>query len=115
MRKAWIWCAVFAALAVTAGVGAPLSTSLAKTTIGASSPAAPTAAFTHSSNPTIGQPVTFNGSKSTCAATPCTYTWDDDGGEPPVGEWPLGSGKVIQFTFQGSAFTAYVRLTVTDA
>jgi hypothetical protein len=78
-------------------------------------PLAPTAAFTVSPNPTIGQPVTFDGSGSTCAAGPCTYKWDDDGGEPPTGNWPLGSGQIIQYTFTGSAFTAYVRLTVTDA
>jgi hypothetical protein len=68
-----------------------------------------------SANPTIGQPVTFNGSGSTCVVAPCTYAWDDDGAEPPVGSWPLGSGQVMQYTFTGSAFTAYVRLTVTDA
>ena len=46
---------------------------------------------------------------------PCTYRWDDDGGEPPIKNWPLGAGQVLQYTFQGSAITAYVRLTVTDA
>jgi Protein of unknown function (DUF4038)/Putative collagen-binding domain of a collagenase len=78
-------------------------------------PTTPTAAFTVSADPTIGQPVTFDGSGSTCLVIPCTYTWDDDGGEPPVGDWPLGTGQVLQYTFTGSAFTAYVRLTVTDA
>ena len=59
--------------------------------------------------------MTFNGSASTCGAPPCTYTWNDDGGEPPIGNWPLGSGQILTFTFTGSPFTAYVRLTVKDA
>ena len=76
----------------------------------------PTAAFTVSSNPTIGQPVTFDGSGSACTIGPCTYAWDNDGAEPPSGEQPLGSGQVLRYTFSGSSgFTAYVRLTVTDA
>jgi hypothetical protein len=78
-------------------------------------PPAPTAAFTVSQNPTIGVPVTFDGSASICSAPPCTYAWNDDGGEPPIGNWPLGTGQMIHFTFKGGAFTAYVRLTVTDA
>ena len=82
---------------------------------GVPNPPAATAVFTVSADPTIGQPVTFDGSGSSCVVGPCTYAWDDDGGEPPIGDWPLGTGQVLQYTFTGSAFTVYVRLTVTDA
>ena len=99
----------------TVAGGASGSTSTTTTTSALPNPLAPTAAFTVSPDPTIGQPVTFDGSGSTCVVTPCTYAWDDDGGEPPIGDWPLGSGQVIQSTFTGTSFTAYVRLTVTDA
>ena len=39
----------------------------------------PTASFAYSpSYPVAGQPVSFDGSVSTCEAGPCTYTWTDD-------------------------------------
>jgi PKD domain len=80
-------------------------------------PPPPTASFTYSpTSPVTGQPVTLDGSGSTCPDGPCTYTWSDDGGTtrpiPPL--WPLGSGQTLQFTFS-SAGTKYVRLVVTDA
>ena len=78
-------------------------------------PPAPTAAFMYGpSSPVTGSAVSLDGTGSTCADAPCAYTWDDDGGEPPVGSWPLGTGVTTQFTFQQAA-TKYVRLTVQDA
>jgi hypothetical protein len=79
-------------------------------------PTAPTASFSSSpSSPSTGQAVTFDASASTCAATPCTYRWEDDGPDGQGGtQWPLGSGAKLQFTFQ-EAGTKRVRLTVTDA
>ncbi len=74
---------------------------------------APTAAFTYSpSAPSTGQSVSFNGSSSTCSATPCTYSWADD--PPTGGTWPLGSGQTMSFTFHDVG-TKYATLTVTDA
>jgi hypothetical protein len=74
------------------------------------------ASFTYSpSEPVTGQVVTFDGSRSTCASTPCAYVWSDDGPDGPAGtSWPLGTGQVLIFTFH-RAGTKYVRLTVTDA
>jgi hypothetical protein len=75
----------------------------------------PVAAFTFSpASPAVGQTISFDGTGSSCANAPCTYTWNDDGGEPPVGYWALGTGISMQFTFQHTG-TKYVRLTVQDA
>lgn len=78
--------------------------------------ATPVASFTYSpSEPVTGQVVTFDGSRSTCASTPCTYAWSDDGSDGSGGtNWPLGTGPVLTFTFNGAG-TKYVRLTVTGA
>ena len=78
-----------------------------------SAPPAPTAAFNYSpASPVTGQSVHFDGTATTCAASPCTYTWAD---EPPTGgTWPLGSGPTIDFTFSIAA-TKYVTLSVTDS
>ena len=83
---------------------------------GGGTPAAPTAAFVYSpASPSTGQAVAFDGSSSTCAATPCSYGWSDDGGLAPQGQgWTLGSGQTLSFTFR-EAGTKYIRLTVTDA
>ena len=54
----------------------------------------------------------FDASGSTCAATPCTYSWSDL--PPSGGVYPLGSGTEFGFTFQVVG-TKYVTLTVTDA
>ena len=81
---------------------------------GVTQPPAPDASYTYSpANPQAGQEITFDGSASTCAATPCSYTWEDIG---PNGtdSSPLGSGQTMRFTFQ-QAGTKYVRLTVADA
>lgn len=65
-------------------------------------------------NPTVGQPVHFDGTASSCTSTPCSYAWVDDGPDGPGGtQWPLGSGGALDFTFVGVG-TKYVRLTVTD-
>ncbi len=73
----------------------------------------PTAAFTYSpAAPTAGQAVHFDASASTCAATPCTYSWSDL--PPSGGVYPLGTGTGFDFTFQVVG-TKYVTLTVTDA
>ncbi|MGZ4651287.1 MAG: Ig-like domain-containing protein [Kineosporiaceae bacterium] len=76
----------------------------------------PVAAYTYTpASPTVGQAVTFDASSATCDDTPCTYTWEDDGGDGPGGDqWPLGSGKTMSFTFQ-EAGVKNVRVTVTDA
>ncbi len=77
----------------------------------------PTARFTYSPTaPIVGQPVTFDGTSSSCPDAPCTYSWSDDGSptRPPAPLWPLGSGATLQFTFHEAA-TKYVRLVVTDA
>ena len=77
-------------------------------------PSAPDARFAFSpASPATGQEVTFDGRSSTCAATPCTYTWEDVGAGG-TGSWPLGSGQTMVFTF-GNAGTKYVRLSVRDA
>ncbi len=79
-------------------------------------PAAPTATFVYTpSSPTVGQAATFNAASSTCADSPCTYEWSDDGSSvrPSTVLWPLGSGQSMQFTFK-EAGTKYVRLVITD-
>ena len=78
--------------------------------------APPAASFTFSpSEPVTGEVVTFDGSRSTCASTPCAYVWSDDGPDGPGGtSWRLGTGQVLTFTFH-SAGTKHVRLRVTDA
>jgi hypothetical protein len=74
----------------------------------------PSAEFTFSpASPVTGQEVTFSAEASSCAESPCTYTWDDVGSSGAE-TWPLGSGSTLRFTFS-SAGTKYVRLTVTDS
>src|SRR5207253_4854835 len=75
------------------------------------SPSAPLVpAFTYSpSNPVTGSPVSFDGSSSTCSASPCSYSWTDDADHSQ-----LGMGVTMSFTFQDPG-TKYVRLTITDA
>lgn len=76
---------------------------------GGSSPR-PTAAFTYSpSRPVIGQQVTFNGSGSSCLATPCAYKYIDTANGAT-----LGTSQISAFTFS-DAGTKFVQLTVTDA
>jgi len=80
-------------------------------------PPPPTARFTFSpASPVTGQLVAFDGTASTCPASPCTYEWSDDGSttRPIPALWPLGSGRTMQFMFHEAA-TKYVRLVVTDA
>ncbi len=77
----------------------------------------PVASFTYSPTSLLaGQPISLNGSSSSCFAAPCTYEWSDDGSTvrplPPL--WPLGSGQTLSYTFS-SAGTKYLRLVVTDA
>jgi len=70
----------------------------------------PVPAFTYSpSNPVTGSPVSFDGSSSTCSASPCSYSWTDDADHSQ-----LGMGVTMSFTFQDPG-TKYVRLTITDA
>ena len=72
-------------------------------------PAPPIAAFTvSSSSPVTGEPVTFDGSASTCNAAPCSYQYIDE-----VNGATLGTSQVSQFTFQDVG-TKEVQLTVTD-
>src|SRR3954451_15322033 len=69
----------------------------------------PRATFTVSpAAPTAGQQVTFDASGSTCfsagawAASNCsTYSWADDAdpNDPLDDAFPLGTGKVLTFTF----------------
>jgi hypothetical protein len=76
----------------------------------------PVASYAYSpSAPVTGQEVAFDGTGSSCSATPCSYTWEDDGADGPAGtQWPLGSGQTLKFTFS-NAGDKYVRLTVLDA
>src|SRR5262249_37527122 len=78
-------------------------------------PAAPHAAFSFSpSSPTAGQQVTFSlTGAASCAATPCSYSWDDVGPDG-TDNWALGTGTPMRFTFS-DAGSKYVRLTVTDS
>jgi len=56
----------------------------------------PTTSFTYSpSNPVTGQPVSFDGTASSCAAGPCSYAWTDY-----VYVSQLGTGPTMSFTFQ---------------
>lgn len=82
----------------------------------ASTPAAPTAAFTSApAAPVTGQPVSFDASTTSCPATPCTYSWRDDGPDGPAApNYPLGTGQTLSFTFNDPG-TKYVRLTATDS
>src|SRR5206468_2949532 len=67
-------------------------------------------AFTYSpSNPVTGSPVSFDGSSSTCPASPCSYSWTDDGDSSL-----LGTGVQMSFTFRDVG-TKHVRLTITDS
>ncbi len=78
---------------------------------------APTAGFAYApSAPTVGKAVAFNASSSTCADSPCTYEWSDDGSSarPATVLWPLGSGQAMSFTFH-EVGTKYVRLVITNA
>jgi plastocyanin len=64
--------------------------------------------FTTTPSPaTVGTPVTFDASSSTCAAAPCTYAWSD-------GTAKLGAGTKLTYTFH-YAGTKHVLLTLTDA
>jgi hypothetical protein len=83
-----------------------------------SAPAAdaqPVAAYVYSPTaPATGKAVLFDASSATCADVPCSYSWADDGGDGAAGtQWPLGSGKTLSFTFQGTG-VKNVRLVVTD-
>ncbi len=78
---------------------------------------APAARFTFSpSSPVAGQQVALNGTASTCADSPCTYTWSDDAStiQPLPALWTLGSGPTLSFTFSDPG-TKYLRLSITDA
>src|SRR5207247_6408034 len=61
------------------------------------------------SNPVTGSPVSFDGSSSTCPASPCSYSWTDDADSSL-----LGTGVQMSFTFRDPG-TKYVRLTITDS
>jgi hypothetical protein len=75
--------------------------------------ATPTARFTWSpTTPQTGQTVTFDGTTSSCDRAPCTYTWDDSGGQ--LGASPTCQGSpctalTTTFNFTG---TKNARLTV---
>src|SRR5205823_13588292 len=72
--------------------------------------APPVPAFTYSpSNPVTGSPVSFDGSSSTCPASPCSYSWTDDADSSL-----LGTGVRMSFTFRDPG-TKHVRLTITDS
>jgi hypothetical protein len=76
----------------------------------------PVASFSYSpSSPTVGQPVTFDASSSTCPGGPCTYEWSNDDGpnQPIPPQTPLGNGKSISLTFS-TAGIQYIRLLVTN-
>ncbi|MDQ3554350.1 MAG: discoidin domain-containing protein, partial [Chloroflexota bacterium] len=71
-------------------------------------PAAPTASYTYSpTSPEVGQAVSFDASASSCAATPCSYRWED-------GTQAIGTGTTLTHSFS-TAGDHPVKLTVTDA
>lgn len=73
-------------------------------------PSAPTAAFTISpASPVVNQAVTFDGSGSTCAATPCQYHYTDKANGAD-----LGDSQISTFTFHATG-TKFVVLKVIDA
>jgi hypothetical protein len=46
--------------------------------------------------PVTAEAVTFDARTSTCANTPCTYTWVEDGNDGPArGQWPLCGGRLL--------------------
>src|SRR6185503_10127550 len=61
------------------------------------------------SYPMTGSAVSFDGTLTTCSASPCSYRWTDDA-DGSV----LGTGAKMSMTFQ-QAGTKSVRLSVTDA
>ncbi len=70
--------------------------------------ASPTAAYTYSpAGPEVGQAVSFDASGSSCAASPCSYRWEE-------GTQSIGSGTTLTHSFS-TAGDRQVRLTVTDA
>ena len=69
----------------------------------------PTAIIKIPSSSVAGQPVTLDGSGSLGAET---WVWDDAAGSP--GQYPLGNGEIVQFTFNNPG-TKQIRLTVTNA
>jgi hypothetical protein len=72
------------------------------------SPPLPVASFTYSpSSPDVGQIVAFDGTGSTCAATPCSYAWTTAGGS-------LGSGQTLSHAFSAPG-AQQVTLTVSDS
>jgi hypothetical protein len=76
-------------------------------------PAQPVASFTVAPNPAIwGQPVTFS-STSTCADSPCSYTWFHGTGTTEQ----FATGDTATFTYQDTGWPgpANVTLRVTDA
>ena len=68
------------------------------------------------SAPIVGEPVSFDSSGSDCGpAGPCTYVWEDDGGDGAGGtQWALGKGPTLKFTFHYVG-RKYVRLKVYDS
>jgi parallel beta helix pectate lyase-like protein/thrombospondin type 3 repeat protein len=77
-------------------------------------PPAPTADFTISPSPANpGQQVTFDWTGS-CAASPCSFDWEDEGPDGPGGdEFPWGTGDPLTRSFQVVG-TKYAHLIVTD-
>jgi PKD repeat protein len=98
---------------VTASNSAGSAAATSGQTPAVSPPAAPMAAFTFSpSSPGTGGSVSFDGTGSSCIATPCSFLWADD---PPSGtSTSLGTGQTLAYAFP-TAGTKYVTLTVTDA
>ncbi|MDQ3609593.1 MAG: discoidin domain-containing protein, partial [Actinomycetota bacterium] len=71
-------------------------------------PPPPAASYTFSpTSPEVGQAVSFDGSGSGCAATPCSYRWED-------GTQAIGTGATLTHSFS-TAGEHPVKLTVTDA
>ncbi|MDQ3937847.1 MAG: right-handed parallel beta-helix repeat-containing protein [Chloroflexota bacterium] len=79
-------------------------------------PAPLAASFTYApTSPVAGEEVTFDATASTCADSPCSYVWEDDGTDGSGGtQWSLGTGETMAFTFSGAG-DKHVRLVVTDA
>ena len=75
-----------------------------------SAPSAPVAAFTFSpTSPAVGQTVNFNGTGSSCSATPCTYLWNHG-----AGTTTFGTAATATYAYQYTGLKTPT-LTVTDA
>ena len=84
--------------------------------------AQPVARFTMSTtNVVVGQPVTFDGSSSTCDTATCSYVWSwtyRTSGGATLNGGQMGSGKIVTYKFTSFAASkpyVTVKLKVTNS